>query len=161
MRHRAIVVVSAVAVMVTLVSSGAAPALAQTAAVRTAWHAPDLRGIWDFRTITPLERPDELADQAFLTAEEAAALEQEVVDLNARLLARAPERTKVADQVDTREDGIARFLQQLLVGPGYDDRRHSAYVADHRSAERADPSPDRERPATSCRESGVSSGAPS
>ena len=24
---------------------------------RTAWGAPDLRGVWDFRTITPLERP--------------------------------------------------------------------------------------------------------
>ena len=51
MRHRAIVVVSAVAVLVTFVSSGGAPAVAQTAAVRTAWDAPDLRGIWDFRTL--------------------------------------------------------------------------------------------------------------
>ena len=87
MRPRTIVVVSAVAVLVTLVSSGAAPAVAQTAAVRTAWDTPDLRGIWDFRTITPLERPNELAEQAFLTAEEAAAMEQEVIDRNARLLA--------------------------------------------------------------------------
>ena len=118
MRHGAIVVVSAVAVLVTLVSSGAAPAVAQTAAVRTAWDAPDLGGIWDFRTITPLERPDELADQAFLTAEEAAALEQEVVDRNARLLERPPERTKVADQVDTREDGTPGFYNNFWLDQG-------------------------------------------
>ena len=77
MRHRVLVFVSAMAVLVALVSFGAAPAVAQSAsAVRTAWDEPDLRGIWDFRTITPLERPDDLADQAFLTEEEAANLEQ-------------------------------------------------------------------------------------
>ena len=43
---------------------------------RTAWGAPDLQGIWDYRTLTPLERPDEFADQEFLTPEEIADLEQ-------------------------------------------------------------------------------------
>ena len=118
MRLGTIVVVSALAALVTLLSSGTAPAVAQTTAVRTVWDAPDLRGIWDFRTITPLERPDELAEQAFLTAEEAAALEQEVVDRNARLLARAPERTQVADQVDTREDGTPGFYNNFWLDQG-------------------------------------------
>ena len=39
---------------------------------RTAWGDPDLQGIWDFRTITPMERPSELAGKEFLTDEEAA-----------------------------------------------------------------------------------------
>ena len=43
---------------------------------RTAWGAPDLQGIWDFRTITPLERPTSLAGKQVLTAEEAAVQEQ-------------------------------------------------------------------------------------
>ena len=42
-----------------------------TDAPRTPWGHPDLQGIWDFRTITPLERPEALGDLAFLTAEEA------------------------------------------------------------------------------------------
>ncbi len=42
---------------------------------RTAWGHPDLQGVWDFRTITPMERPEDLADREFLTAEEAAELE--------------------------------------------------------------------------------------
>jgi hypothetical protein len=33
---------------------------------------PDLQGVWDFRTITPLERSEQLGTKAFFTAEEAA-----------------------------------------------------------------------------------------
>ena len=33
---------------------------------RTSWGDPDLSGIWDFRTMTPLERPDELEGKAIL-----------------------------------------------------------------------------------------------
>ena len=47
----------------------------QTTVPQTSWGKPDLQGIWDFRTITPLERPTELGDKAVLTAEEAAALQ--------------------------------------------------------------------------------------
>jgi hypothetical protein len=44
---------------------------------RTADGQPDLQGIWDFRTITPLERPRSLGSKAFFTDEEAAKFEQE------------------------------------------------------------------------------------
>ena len=44
--------------------------------LRTAWGAPDLEGMWDFRTLTPLQRPSNLADKAFLSDEEAAAFVQ-------------------------------------------------------------------------------------
>ena len=44
---------------------------------RTPDGQPDLQGIWDYRTITPLERPKELGTKAFFTAEEAAKYEQE------------------------------------------------------------------------------------
>ena len=48
---------------------------------------PDLSGVWDYRTLTPLERPSELSDQAFLTEEETAAfatrrVQESNVDLN-------------------------------------------------------------------------------
>ncbi len=42
---------------------------------RTPWGDPDLQGIWSFATITPLERPGDLAGKPVLTEEEAAALE--------------------------------------------------------------------------------------
>ncbi len=36
---------------------------------------PDLQGVWDFRTVTPLERPAQFGDRETLTEEEAAAVE--------------------------------------------------------------------------------------
>ena len=43
---------------------------------RTRDGRPDLQGIWDFRTLTPLERPDNLSGKDVLTAEEAVQLEE-------------------------------------------------------------------------------------
>ena len=70
--------VGIVAILLTLVMGLlAAPAgVAQEggyAPPRTPWGAPDLTGAWSNKTTTPLERPAELADQAFLTEEERAA----------------------------------------------------------------------------------------
>ena len=42
---------------------------------RTSWGDPNLEGVWDHRTITPLERRPELGDRAFYTDEEVAQLE--------------------------------------------------------------------------------------
>ena len=80
MRRRFLAAVGAAAVLVPLVISTAAPVGAQAKVPRTAWGKPDLEGIWDFRTITPLERPANMAGKEFLTEEEAAKLEKEVVD---------------------------------------------------------------------------------
>jgi hypothetical protein len=49
---------------------------------RTPDGKPDLRGRWSYATITPLERPADLADKAFLTPEEAAAYEKKVIAAN-------------------------------------------------------------------------------
>ena len=54
---------------------------------RTADGQPDLQGLWDFRTLTPLERPEEREAQTVLTNEEAANVE-----------ASAAERTTEADR---------------------------------------------------------------
>ncbi len=49
---------------------------AQSKVPRTPDGKPDLQGIWDFRTITPLERPNQFAGKETLSADEAATLEQ-------------------------------------------------------------------------------------
>jgi hypothetical protein len=46
---------------------------------RTSWGEPDLTGIWDFATITPLERPNELAGKEVLTEAEAAEFERQTL----------------------------------------------------------------------------------
>ena len=43
-------------------------------APRTPWGDPDLQGVWNHGTITPLERPAEYAGRERLTGEEVAAL---------------------------------------------------------------------------------------
>ena len=54
---------------------------------RTASGKPDLQGLWNFRTATPLERPVELGEREFLNEQEIAALEKAAADL---LLTDAP-----------------------------------------------------------------------
>lgn len=41
----------------------------------TPWGDPDLQGVWDYRTITPLQRDREMGDRAYYTEEEIAELE--------------------------------------------------------------------------------------
>src|SRR6202795_3361914 len=81
-------IVIAVALLAPVPVAGQSPAAKATVAAettvaaqtwtlpRTADGRPDLQGVWDYRTITPLERPKELGAKAFFTAEEAAAYEQ-------------------------------------------------------------------------------------
>ena len=44
--------------------------------LKTVWGVPDLQGTWDFRSITPLQRPEAFKDKEFLTAEEVAEWEE-------------------------------------------------------------------------------------
>jgi hypothetical protein len=50
---------------------------------RTAWGDPDLRGLWNYATMTPLERARELAEKAIFTEEEAAAYERDFLERQA------------------------------------------------------------------------------
>ena len=70
---------------------------------------PDISGIWDFRTVTPLERPEQFADKEFLTAEEAAAYEQERVIANNADLNREDTTTDRGLVNGTRESADLRL----------------------------------------------------
>ena len=47
---------------------------------KTAWGDPDVSGIWDYRTLTPLERPEALTGTEILSDEEAAQFRQQALD---------------------------------------------------------------------------------
>ena len=118
MSHRYLAVVAAVAIVA--LTPLAAAAQAETAAdlPRTAWGTPDLQGVWDFRSITPMERPDDLADTEFLSAEEAARLEQETLTRNEELLNRPAERTSATESVDSGENGAPGFYNNFWLDRG-------------------------------------------
>ena len=75
-------------IMAAAVQVGVPPAAGQaTSSQPNEWTAPrtpdgqpDLQGVWDFRTITPLERPEELAGKELLTDEEVSAFEREALE---------------------------------------------------------------------------------
>ena len=50
---------------------------------RTPWGAPDLQGVWNYGTMTPLERPPQWAGKEVLTLAEAAAYEKQTVERRA------------------------------------------------------------------------------
>src|SRR5476649_402952 len=91
MRHRGFISLGILAIV-----SIAVPAAAQTQAggaksktattakdstPRTPWGAPDLQGVWDRHTITPLQRPNG-KDQEVLSDEEVTSLEAETAERN-------------------------------------------------------------------------------
>jgi hypothetical protein len=78
----------------------AASATAQTTTVkppatapRTPDGKPDLQGFWDFRTLTPLERPATARDKAVLTEDEARTLQAQNAERRSRAAASAEVRT--------------------------------------------------------------------
>ena len=83
----------------------AGPAAAQDDPPRTPWETPDLTGLWDFRSITPMQRPSDLRDREFLTEEEVADLEQQALDRLNNFLRLPAQRTVAGEGVDSRPDG--------------------------------------------------------
>ena len=69
------------AVLLTLVAFSGDWLFAQTWRVpRTSWGHPDFQGVWSTATITPLERPADLAGKAVFTEKEALEYERETLE---------------------------------------------------------------------------------
>jgi hypothetical protein len=70
-------------VLAVPVAPSAQSVAAQPVMSQTPWGEPDLQGIWDYRAMTPLQRPSDLGDKDVYTAEEAAAYERAQVESRA------------------------------------------------------------------------------
>src|SRR5262245_8145434 len=79
---------------------------------RTPDGRPDLQGIWTTQTFTTLERPDHLAGKEFFTAEEVAALNQQLTADGADPIAR--DAINIADP-----EARKKRLYQTNREPGY------------------------------------------
>ena len=78
-----------VSVALTRIPTAAAADKPTFKVTRTSWGDPDLQGVWDYRTITPMERRPELGDREYYTDEEIAQLEGRA----AKRLDEAPDTT--------------------------------------------------------------------
>src|SRR5437762_5758972 len=76
MNRRILVLTSCFA---TLVNSAAGQT--QTA-LRAPNGQPDIQGVWSFATLTPFERPADLAGKDFFTEQEAAEYERKIIERN-------------------------------------------------------------------------------
>jgi hypothetical protein len=95
---------------------GAGPAKAWVMS-RTADGQPDLTGNWTNATYTPLERPANLGDKAFYTAEEAATVEKQRV---AEFEGQAADNIHYDDAIWQNEKykkGLSSLRTSLIVDP--------------------------------------------
>jgi hypothetical protein len=82
MRNRGLTATGILAVTIALTTmvpaAGQAPARVPKpyAPARTPDGQPDLQGVWNIATITPLERPASLAEKQVLTDDEVASLDE-------------------------------------------------------------------------------------
>src|SRR6266404_4223085 len=119
-------------IALTIMSAGAQGQTAKQ--LRTTWGEPDLQGIWNGETLTPLQRPARFANKPVLTPEEAAKIEAEVASRPGRN-ARAQRGMRLADRrtsliidppdgkippltpvAQKRKDAVREYMQALLQG---------------------------------------------
>jgi hypothetical protein len=72
---RVIAILFALGSLVPVSAAAQSLSSASSSVPRTQDGRPDLQGVWDFGSVTPLQRPAELAGKEFLTEEDVAAME--------------------------------------------------------------------------------------
>ena len=83
----------------------------------TAWGKPDFGGIWTTATVTPLERPEQYADRAFLTESENAELRQKKIGGGLIERHRMDEVIARAPWFDPGLDGLPGGPTSMIVEP--------------------------------------------
>ena len=122
LRFPAAICVLAIAAAGIMLTAAQAAAQADVAAAdgyaptQTPWGHPDLQGIWDSKTQTPLERPAEFADKEFLTAEEVAGLERQTIEAVGR--DERAEAGTVADVEGAYNNAFSTFFATQVVETG-------------------------------------------
>ena len=110
--------------VLTIVSAGVQAQSAKQ--FRTPWGEPDLQGIWNGETLTPLQRPARFLNKPVLTPEEAAKAEAEVDS--------RPGRDKRAKE-GTEKDVAGAYNQAF-----FDRSPRSLHLVDRRTSLIIDPS---------------------
>jgi hypothetical protein len=92
-------------------------------APKTPWGAPDLSGIWNSKTLTPLERPAKFANREYLTDEEIATLERRNSQQRGRDV-----RAKTGSQADV--EGAYNQIFSTGLDAKYSRTKRSSLIVD-------------------------------
>ena len=135
MSHRLCAALSTVALVALAMPLAVSAQPEQPAApLRTPDGQPDISGVFTFRTLTPLQRPEALEGQDTLNAEDAAAFEA----AERRRLNRDtfdPEAGAPSAGYQSPRGRRRPLLQRVLVRAGYRAHQRQADVARRRSPE--------------------------
>ena len=71
-----------IAAVVAVTQTGSTPKAVKYVVPKTPDGQPDIQGIWSNAVLTPMERPADLKDKAFLTEPEVAVYEKRVIENN-------------------------------------------------------------------------------
>ncbi|GAB1267511.1 hypothetical protein NBRC116493_07640 [Aurantivibrio infirmus] len=87
-------------------------------APKTEYGHPDLRGVWNFSSNTPLERPSQYADKEFLTKEEVAKIEAQIIA-----------RSEASDGADTGR-GVGGYNQVWVESLAQGENLRTSLIVD-------------------------------
>jgi hypothetical protein len=93
-------------------------------APKTPWGDPDLQGIWSNPYVTPLQRPKEFGTRAFLTKEEIAEAERELIEK-----AKDPGRDK-RDGAGTEKDVARAYNNHWFGDPSFNRGTRTSMIID-------------------------------
>ena len=117
-----------------------APAAESWTPARTPDGQPDMQGTWTNGTLTPFERPANLAGKAFLTGEEAADIERQAAERRAN-----PNRPRRPGDVGGDNEAFVDSGYKVTVDPADLARRRSRRPRPAPARSRADSRRQRER----------------
>jgi hypothetical protein len=100
------------------------------------WGDPSFEGVWNYATMTPLERPREVADKAVLTEAEASAYEKQIIDRQS-----VTNNTAGPDWWDPGTRRLVDRRSSLIVDPSNGRLPTLTAEAQRRAAERAQARP--------------------
>jgi hypothetical protein len=87
-------------------------------APRNEWGQPDLRGVWNFSSNTPLERPAKYADQEYLSADDITRIREEALAEIAR------------SDGNSSQGGVGGYNQFWIEGVPLEDNARTSLVID-------------------------------
>src|SRR6266705_1714040 len=132
-----------VVLLITVVALAPLAAQKKWAPAHTPDGQPDLQGVWGFATITPLERPNDLAGKQFFTEKEAAEYEQDFLKRNNRDRRDGPTDADVSRAYndfwwDSGNKVVSTRRTSLIIEPADGKIPALTPAAQKRAADRAD-----------------------